>query len=511
MPLVEQLDRDDPSGERPGGPHAGLRGEAGELTQRGEPRQRLALELPDALSRQVELVADRLERPGLALEAEAELEDAPLALRERVERPTDALAAERLLGLVERVGGLAVGEEVAELALVVGAHGLIQGDRRLRRPERLVDVLDRQARGLRELGLRRLAPELDLEPARRARQLLLALDDVDGHANGARVIRDRALHRLADPPGRVGRELVAAPPVELLDRAVQAEGALLDQVEERHAQAAVALGDRHDEPEVRLDHAPLRDGVAALDRLRERDLLGRVQQLVAADVGEEELQRVGGAADLGRLDRRGLGLLLLGLGRRRLPDLEPDALELAHDLLDLDLGEVVLEREGLEVRGLDEAALLGALDEQARLVGVEQFVQLVRRQLVFPTLSTYDVGGASSFRTVGRGSLSFQGEPPRGAHLSFERVPETDYSAAVGWTAVVRVGNSNSILPSSFKTRRARKGLPFLERKPDRTSRVRPSSSSCRATSGVSVRPATRFQITNPHPGSSRLFQLVHP
>jgi hypothetical protein len=27
----------------------------------------------------------------------------------------------------------------------------------------------------------------------------------------------------------------------------------------------------------------------------------------------------------------------------------------------------------------------------------------------------------------------------------------------------------------------------------------------------VIVRPATRFQITKPQPGSSRLFQLVHP
>ena len=57
-----------------------------QLAQRGEPRERLALELADALARQIELVADRLERPRLALEAEAQLEDPPLALRERVER-----------------------------------------------------------------------------------------------------------------------------------------------------------------------------------------------------------------------------------------------------------------------------------------------------------------------------------------------------------------------------------------------------------------------------------------
>src|SRR5439155_1522751 len=99
--------------------------------------------------------------------------------------------------------------------------------------------------------------ELHLEPARGARQLLLPLDDVHRHADRPRVVRDGALHRLADPPGRVGRELVAAAPVELLDRAVEAERSLLDEIEERNAEAAVALRDRHDETQVRLDHAPL--------------------------------------------------------------------------------------------------------------------------------------------------------------------------------------------------------------------------------------------------------------
>src|SRR5207244_976580 len=151
-----------------------------ELAQRGEPRQRLALELPDALAGQVELVADRLERPGLALEAEAQLEDAPFPLGQGGKGPTHTLAAKRLFGLVERVGGLAVGEEIAELSLVVRADGLVQGDRRLGRAQRLVDVLDRQAGRLSELFLRRLAAELDLEPSRRATELLLPLDPVHG-------------------------------------------------------------------------------------------------------------------------------------------------------------------------------------------------------------------------------------------------------------------------------------------------------------------------------------------
>src|SRR5439155_15491942 len=119
-----------------------LRGGGLQLAQGCKACQRLALELADALAREVELVPDRLERPGLAIEAEAQLEDPPLALGQGVESAPHALAAERLLGLVKRVGGLAVGEEIAELALVVGSDGLVQRHRRLGRAQRLVDVLD---------------------------------------------------------------------------------------------------------------------------------------------------------------------------------------------------------------------------------------------------------------------------------------------------------------------------------------------------------------------------------
>src|SRR3954447_18949848 len=105
-----------------------LRGDVNQISERAEPCESLALELPDALARQVELVADRLERPRLALEAEAQLEDAPLALGERVECTPHALPAQRLLGLFERIRGFAVGEEIPELALVIRPDRLVQGD-----------------------------------------------------------------------------------------------------------------------------------------------------------------------------------------------------------------------------------------------------------------------------------------------------------------------------------------------------------------------------------------------
>src|SRR3712207_1515255 len=120
---------------------------------------------------------------------------------------------------------------------------------------------------------------------------------------------DGAGDRLADPPGRVRRELVAAPVVELLDRADQAERALLDQVEEREPAAEVALRDRDDKAQVGLDHVLLRGHVATLDPLRELDLLGGGQELHAADRAQVQPQRVEA-----RLDRQ-VDLWLLGGGR----------------------------------------------------------------------------------------------------------------------------------------------------------------------------------------------------
>ena len=195
------------------------------------------------------------------------------------------------------------------------------------------------------------------------------------------MIRHGALHRLADPPRRVRRELEPAAPVELLDGAVEPERALLDEVEERHAEAAVALRDRHDEPEVRLDHHALGDGVAALDPLRERDLFGGGQELVATDVREEELEAVGGAGDgAGLVLLLGCCLLLLGVGVG-LRDLDVVRLELALEQLGVFLADVVLEHEGLELGGLELASvLLGALHERLHVLRFEEFDELVLRQ-----------------------------------------------------------------------------------------------------------------------------------
>ncbi len=68
---------------------------------------------------------------------------------------------------------------------------------------------------------------------------------------------------------------MSAAPVELLHGSVQPDRAFLDQVEQREAEAAIALRDRDDEAEVAFDHAVLRLHVASFDPFREGDLLSR--------------------------------------------------------------------------------------------------------------------------------------------------------------------------------------------------------------------------------------------
>jgi hypothetical protein len=80
---------------------------------------------------------------------------------------------------------------------------------------------------------------------------------------------------------------------------------------------------------------------------------------------------------------RALLRLCLGAGvGTSLTHLEAGGLELARQRLDLVLREILLEREGLDLGRLDEAALLGALEQDACGLGFEQLLKLVLGQLV---------------------------------------------------------------------------------------------------------------------------------
>ena len=239
------------------------------------------------------------------------------------------LAQLDLGGLVGKRRGV-VGEEMPELRLLVVADRLLQRDRCLRAAADLLDLVGGQLELAARSPRRRLAPQLGAQLPLGAHDLVQLLDDVDRHPDRARLVGERPRDGLADPPRRVRRELEALAVVELLGGAHEPDRPLLNQIEERQALVAVALGDRDDQPQVRLDHLLLRAMLAALDALGELDLLRGGEQVDLADVLQEELQRVGG--DLARLGGR---LFALGLLRVRVDDLDLELLERAVELVDL--------------------------------------------------------------------------------------------------------------------------------------------------------------------------------
>ena len=138
----------------------------------------------------------------------------------------------------------------------------------------------------------RLAPEPLDELALDVDDLVQLLDHVHRDPDRPRLVSDRPRDRLSDPPRRVRRELEAAPVVELLDGADEAERPFLDEVEEREAAPEIALRDRDDEAQVRLDHVLLRRHVTSLDELRERHLLVGGQERHLPDLAQVQPQRV---------------------------------------------------------------------------------------------------------------------------------------------------------------------------------------------------------------------------
>src|SRR6516164_937390 len=98
--------------------------------------------------------------------------------------------------------------------------------------QRLAYLFERHMELLGKLLRRRLAAYLFEHLPTRTHDLVDNLNHVNGHTNGARLIRERAADRLSNPPGGVGRKLKSAPILEFVDGLQQADVAFLDQVEE---------------------------------------------------------------------------------------------------------------------------------------------------------------------------------------------------------------------------------------------------------------------------------------
>jgi hypothetical protein len=177
-------------------------------------------------------------------------------------------------GGVHRRDDAGVFDEVAEVRVLVVADGRLHGDGLLGDLEHLADLVLGHLHALGEFFRRGLAAHLLDHLPGDAVELVDGLDHVHRDADGARLVGDGAGDGLANPPGGVGRELVAAAVFELVHRLHQADVALLDQVQELQAAVGVLLGDGDHQAQVGLDHLllgaaglGLADGHLAVDLL----------------------------------------------------------------------------------------------------------------------------------------------------------------------------------------------------------------------------------------------------
>ena len=234
-----------------------------------------------------ELLADLAEALALAvLEAEAGLHGEAGAGLQRVEQLVEQIALDEghhvVLG-----GAVAIGHEVAERGVAVVADGLVEADRRGEAVQFGVGLVERLtvAGGL-------------------AQRSAEAGGAIAGDADEARLLVQRAADGLADPERGVGGELEAAAPVELVDGVLEAEVALLDEVEQVHSLGErVAAGDAHHEAEVRADEPILRSGCRGDLRLEGGAALAVVELLLSFppcldDTGELALVLGGEEGDL---------------------------------------------------------------------------------------------------------------------------------------------------------------------------------------------------------------------
>ena len=188
------------------------------------------------------------------LDAKAHPQNLGLARRQAVQNIFHHITQTGLHGGLHGSGVGAVLDEVAQVGVVIVANRSLHGDRLFGDLHDLADLVFRDLHpGRQHAGIGLKAELLQMLPADTV-HLVDGLDHVHRNADGAGLIGNRAGDGLANPPGGIGGELVAAAVLKFVNRFHQADVALLDQVEKLQTAVGVFFSNRDDQAQVGLDH-----------------------------------------------------------------------------------------------------------------------------------------------------------------------------------------------------------------------------------------------------------------
>src|SRR2546421_5501499 len=240
----------------------------------GQLGQGVRLQIPHPPGGHVELAPGGADRHrGLAAQPETEGDHGPLLVGEPVDGDTEALG-QVVVGhdVLDRLGGGDRGQ-VTQARVLPRGDGLVEAGGHTGKRHRVQHMFQ----GVPGVGRQLMGRRGPSQPLLHLRgQTIEAAGPISGHrghVDGTRLALHASLQGMPDPPAGVGRELVATRPVELLHGPDETERPVLDEVEQVHARALVALGPVHDQAQVGANHLRLGPLVALGDALSQPTLL----------------------------------------------------------------------------------------------------------------------------------------------------------------------------------------------------------------------------------------------
>mgnify|MGYP007081500513 CR=1 FL=1 len=156
-------------------------------------RERLALDLTDALTRDAEFATHFFERARMTVfKAETQRDDLALTLCQALERFRELLLEHGEAGCIRRNNRGIVFDKIAQLRVFLFADRRFKADRFLRDLLDLTNALRREAHLFSDLFGGWFATERLQELTLNAHELVDGLDHMNGNADGARLVCDSA-------------------------------------------------------------------------------------------------------------------------------------------------------------------------------------------------------------------------------------------------------------------------------------------------------------------------------